>query len=288
MKPDWLKIRLATVNDYSQVKGHLNRFGLHTICESGSCPNLGECWGAGTATFMILGDLCTRACRFCNVKTGKPLGLDTEEPGRVAQAVKLMKLKHCVITSVTRDDLADGGSEVWAETIKAVRRLNPGTTIETLIPDFKGRTEDIQRVVDAKPEIISHNLETVRRLTKALRVYAKYDVSLSVIKYISESGIISKSGIMLGIGETEEEVLQTMDDLLSVGCQIMTIGQYLRPAKDNMEVTEYVSPDVFKKYKVAGMDKGFQHVESSPLTRSSFHSGEQLNKILSLKPRSLN
>jgi lipoyl synthase len=279
-KPDWLRIKLPATNEYSYIKTHLKKYNLHTICESGSCPNQGECWAAGTATFMILGNVCTRSCRFCNVETGKPTEADCEEPEKIAEAVKALKLKHCVITSVTRDDLKDGGAEIWAETIRAVKRKNPATTIETLIPDFKGIKEDILKVIDAKPDIISHNLETVRRLTKELRVYAKYDTSLSVIKIISESGIISKSGIMVGIGETEDEVYETMDDLLKAGCKIFTIGQYLQPAKDNLEVKEYIKPEIFEKYRQTGLVKGFEYVESSPLTRSSFHSSEQLGKIL--------
>jgi lipoyl synthase len=280
-KPDWLRIRLPSVNEYSYIKNYLNKFGLHTICESGSCPNIGECWGAGTATFMILGNTCTRSCRFCNVETGKPSEADKEEPEKIAEAVKELKLKHCVITSVTRDDLDDGGSEIWSETIKAIKQKNPETTIETLIPDFKGNIDDIQKVIKSGPDIISHNLETVKRLTKELRVYARYEISLKVIETIAQSGIISKSGIMVGIGETEEEVMETMDDLLSVGCKIFTIGQYLQPTKDNLPVTEYVTPETFEKYRIAGINKGFAYVESSPLTRSSFHSAVQLANIKS-------
>lgn len=279
-KPEWLRIKLPSANEYSNIKNKLSKHGLHTICESGSCPNIGECWAAGTATFMILGDICTRSCRFCNVQTGKPLEVVKEEPERIADAVQEMELKHCVITSVTRDDLADGGAEIWAETVRAVKRKNPQTTIEILIPDFKGQKELIEQVAEAKPDIISHNFETVRRLTKELRVYAKYDTSLSVIKYISETGIISKSGIMIGIGETEEEVLETMDDLLKSGCKIFTIGQYLQPSKENLPVTEYIKPEIFEKYRKAGIEKGFDYIESSPLTRSSFHSAAQLNSIL--------
>ena len=279
-KPDWLRRNLPSANEYAFIKNHLSRHELHTICESGCCPNIGECWAAGTATFMILGNVCTRSCRFCNVETGKPSEVDSAEPERIADAISELKLKHCVITSVDRDDLEDGGAAIWAETILAVKRKNPHITIEVLIPDFKGKTTDIQKVIASKPDIISHNLETVSRLSKELRVYAKYDTSLSVIKYISESGIISKSGIMVGIGETEEEVLQTMDDLLAAGCSIFTIGQYLQPSKDNLAVTEYVTPEIFEKYRLIGIEKGFKYVESSPLTRSSFHSSDQLNKIL--------
>jgi lipoic acid synthetase len=228
---------------------------------------------------MILGNVCTRACQFCNVETGKPLAPDINEPERIADAIKQLNLKHCVITSVTRDDLKDGGAELWAETVIAIKRKNPDTTIETLIPDFKGEKELINKVINAKPDIISHNLETVRRLTKELRIYAKYDTSLSVIKTISESGIISKSGIMLGIGETEEEVLTTMDDLLQAGCRIFTIGQYLQPSKENITVKEYITPETFEKYRLEGLEKGFYYVESSPLTRSSYNSAIQLKQV---------
>ena len=279
-KPEWLRVKFPSVNEYAYIKNHLNKFGLHTICESGSCPNIGECWSAGTATFMILGNICTRSCRFCNVETGKPTEADQEEPEKLAEAVKELKLKHCVLTSVTRDDLKDGGAEIWAETIKAIKRKNPETTLETLIPDFKGTTEDIQKVINAGPDIISHNLETVRRLTKELRVHAKYDTSLKVIETIAKSGIISKSGIMLGIGETEEEVLETMDDLLNAGCKILTLGQYLQPSRENLAVTEYIALEIFEKYRLAGIAKGFGYVESSPLTRSSYHSSEQLADIM--------
>jgi lipoyl synthase len=278
-KPDWLRIKLPSANEYSNIKNKLSKRGLHTICESGSCPNIGECWAAGTATFMILGDICTRSCRFCNVKTGKPEEVVKEEPEKIADAINELNLKHCVITSVTRDDLADGGAEIWAETVRAIKRKNPNTTIEILIPDFKGQKDLLDKVIESKPDIISHNLETVRRLTKELRVYAKYDTSLAVIKYISGSGIISKSGIMLGIGEKEEEILETMDDLLNAGCKIFTLGQYLQPSKENLAVAEYIRPEIFEKYKIAGMTKGFEYVESSPLTRSSFHSFEQLSQI---------
>lgn len=279
-KPDWLRIKLPSTEQYKYIKENLKNYKLNTICESGSCPNLGECWAARTATFMILGDICTRACRFCAVNHGKPGQLDENEPGNIALAVKTLNLKHCVLTSVTRDDLADGGAFIWADTIRKIKELNPKTTIESLIPDFNGNPDSIQLVIDARPDIISHNLETVRRLSKELRIKAEYDLSLEVIKQISNSGILSKSGIMVGIGETEAEVEQTMDDLLAVGCKIFTIGQYLQPAKENLEVKEYIKPEIFEKYKKTGMLKGFQHIESSPLTRSSFHSAEQLNKLL--------
>jgi lipoic acid synthetase len=270
-KPDWLKIRLSTSGEYQKVKQIVNQHKLHTICQSGDCPNMGECWSKGTATFMILGDICTRACKFCNVKTGKPLPIDVDEPQRVAESVKLMNLKHCVITSVDRDDLPDLGSLAWAQTIKKVKEINPFTTIEVLIPDFQGNTSFVQQVIDAKPEIISHNLETVRRLTPLVRTKAQYDVSLSVLKYIAANGGTAKSGIMLGLGETEQEIIQTVDDLAAVGCHILTIGQYLQPTRENYPVHEYITPAVFDKYKEIALAKGFKYVESAPLVRSSYH-----------------
>ncbi len=270
-KPDWLKIQIPIGEEYIKVKETVNEHKLHTICQSGKCPNMGECWGAGTATFMILGDICTRACRFCAVKTGRPDAVDWEEPMRVAKSIQLMKLKHCVITSVDRDDLKDGGSLVWEATIKAIKELNPATTIEVLIPDFKGNEENIQRVVDCKPDIISHNIETVRRLTKEVRRNSDYDRSLGVLNYVSQKGIRAKSGIMLGLGESEEEVLAAMDDLRNAGCEVMTIGQYLQPTKEHMEVGEFIKPEVFLKYKTIGLEKGFRFVESGALVRSSYH-----------------
>jgi len=270
-KPDWLKIQLPKGDDYAYVNGIVRDHGLNTICSSGKCPNVGECWGNGTATFMILGNICTRACKFCNVKTGKPLEADWKEPRRLAKSIKLMKLKHAVITSVDRDDLEDGGSGIWAETIIAIRKDNPTTTLEVLIPDFNGKQEDIQRVIDVKPEVISHNLETVRRLTPEVRSRAKYDLSLQVLKQISDNGIVAKSGIMLGLGETEEEIYQVMDDLLAVGVKVMTIGQYLQPSRQHLAVEEYITPEVFKKYETVGLEKGFTFCESTPLVRSSYH-----------------
>lgn len=270
-KPDWLKIKLPQKDSYAEVKKLVKDNNLHTICTSGSCPNLGECWDAGTATFMILGDICTRACKFCAVKTGKPLVVDKNEPIKLARSIKALKLKHCVITSVDRDDLPDGGASFWAEVISQIKKLNPEITIEVLIPDFNGNTKHIQLVIDAKPDIISHNLETIRRLTPEIRTKARYDRSLEVLKYIADSGIRAKSGIMLGIGESYDEVLETMDDLRTVNCEVMTIGQYLQPTKQNMEVQEYVMPEVFEQYKQAGLKKGFRFVESSPLVRSSYH-----------------
>lgn len=277
-KPDWLKIKLPKGVNYKNVRQIVSDNHLHTICVSGNCPNLGDCWGRGTATLMILGDICTRACKFCATKTGIPHPVDETEPERVAETVNLMNLNHVVLTSVDRDDLPDGGSEIWAKTITRIKEIKPGTTIEALIPDFQGNSDQIQTVIRSKPEIISHNLETVRRLTPLLRNKAIYDRSLQVIGQIANSGITSKSGIMVGIGEQFEEVLETMDDLLSVGCRIFTIGQYLRPTPYHIPVSEYVHPDLFEKYKQAGLNKGFKIVESSPLVRSSYHAENHINQ----------
>lgn len=272
-KPDWLKISLPQGKQYLDVKEIIARKGLHTICVSGKCPNLSECWGRGTASFMILGEICTRACRFCNVKTGSPQGIvDWGEPDRLAESIEKMNLKHCVITSVDRDDLPDFGAGFWATTIRRVKERNPEVTIETLIPDFNGVEELIYKVIEAGPEIISHNMETVRRLTPKVRSRARYDVSLKTIETIAKSGKVKpKSGIMVGLGETEEEVLETMDDLINVGCQVLTIGQYLQPTRKHLTVKEFVSPEQFRKYKTIGLEKGFQFVESGPLVRSSYH-----------------
>lgn len=269
--PEWLKMQRARGENYSRVKNLTARFGLHTICASGNCPNIGECWNAGTATFMILGDICTRACRFCATKTGKPLPPDPDEPGKLAAAVKILNLNHCVITSVDRDDLPDGGSSHWAMTITEIKKINPGITIEALIPDFDGKKENISRITEARPSVISHNLETVRRLTPEIRTKAKYERSLEVIRMIADSGIPAKSGIMLGLGETEDEVLETMDDLRNAGCRILTLGQYLKPAEGYMEPVEYIAPGKFEEYRLAGLRRGFDFVESSPLVRSSYH-----------------
>ena len=275
-KPEWLKVKLPIGEEFRKVRELVSVNKLHTICESGNCPNMGECWGAGTATFMILGNVCTRSCGFCAVATGKPSAVDQQEPARVAESVKLMRVKHCVVTSVDRDDLKDGGSEIWVNTIRAIRSASPGTTLETLIPDFQGIMENLQRVIDEQPEVISHNLETVRRLTKQVRVQAKYDRSLSVLKKISDSGVRTKSGIMLGLGETTEEVLETMDDLVTSGVSIMTIGQYLQPTKSHLEVVEYITPEMFAYYKTEGIRKGIRYVESGPLVRSSYHAEKHL------------
>ena len=270
-KPDWLKIKLPKGTNFTQVKSIVQRYNLHTICTSGKCPNMGECWAAGTATLLILGDVCTRSCKFCATKTGKPLPVDVNEPSNVAESIRLMGLKHAVLTSVDRDDLPDKGAGHWAATIKDVKRVNPETTMEVLIPDFDGEPNLIGLGVDARPDIISHNLETVRRLTPLVRSRAKYDVSLKVLKTIADSGVVPKSGIMLGLGETREEVLETMDDLLSVGCKVFTIGQYLQPTKEHLPVEAYVHPDVFEEYRQIGLAKGFKNVESAPLVRSSYH-----------------
>jgi len=275
-KPDWLKIKLPKGENYLKVKGVLEEHGLHTICTSGKCPNLGECWAAGTATFMILGDICTRSCRFCATATGKPFPPDPDEPRRVAHSVKTMQLKHVVITSVDRDDLPDGGAAIWASTIRAIREHCPGTTLETLIPDFGGDYDNLQILIAEQPEIISHNLETVRRLTSQVRSAAKYERSLEVLKYIAARGITTKSGIMVGLGETEEEVLETMDDLRKANCSILTLGQYLRPTKEHLPVVEYITPEQFETYRIAGLQKGFTHVESKPLVRSSYHAEKHI------------
>lgn len=270
-KPEWLKIKLPKGFKTSQVVGLLNEKGLHTICSSGMCPNRGECWGNGTATFMIGGNICTRNCKFCNVTSGKPLPLDTKEIDEIVESVKSLKLKHVVITSVDRDDLPDYGANHWANMIRALKKECPGVTMEVLIPDFRGRTELIDLVIAEGPDVISHNLETVRRLTPQVRSVATYETSLKVLNHISKAGIRAKSGIMLGLGETEEEILETMDDLLSVGCEVMTIGQYLQPSKKNYQLKEYIHPDTFAEYGKIGKEKGFRHIESSPMVRSSFH-----------------
>lgn len=270
-KPDWLRVKLPTGKEYKKVRDIVSEHDLHTICESGSCPNMGECWGAGTATFMILGNICTRSCGFCAVKTGKPMPVDVAEPTRVAESVKLMDVKHCVLTSVDRDDLDDGGAEVWAATVRKIREISPQTTLETLIPDFKGEWENLDYIIEVAPEIVSHNLETVRRLTKKVRIQAKYDRSLEVLRRLKDAGMKTKSGIMAGLGETEEEVVETMEDLRNVGCDVMTIGQYLQPTPKHLPVAEFVRPEVFKKYEKIGLEMGFRFVESGPLVRSSYH-----------------
>ena len=276
-KPKWLKVKLPTGQAYKNIRGVTKSHNLHTICESGNCPNMGECWGAGTATFMILGNICTRSCGFCNVMTGRPLAVDILEPKNVARSIKLMGVKHAVITSVDRDDLEDGGVSIWVETINEIRKQNPETTMETLIPDFKGRLKDIQPIIDVAPEVVSHNMETVRRLTKKVRIQAKYDRSLDTLRFLNEGGVKTKSGIMLGLGETEEEVIETMHDLRSVGVSILTIGQYLQPSKKHLLVVEFITPEQFAKYKDIGLSLGFKHVESNPLVRSSYHAEKHIH-----------
>lgn len=275
-KPDWLRVKLPVGKEYAHVRSLVDKHKLHTICESGNCPNMGECWGAGTATFMILGNICTRSCSFCAVATGRPLAPDFDEPERVATSVQLMNVKHCVITSVDRDDLKDGGSVIWAETINAIRRSSPETTLETLLPDFKGVWENLERVLETRPEVVSHNLETVRRLTREVRIQAKYDRSLECLKHIAAAGLRTKSGIMLGLGETEDEIYEAMDDLLANGVHILTLGQYLQPTRKHHPVVEYIHPDLFAKFKEVGMEKGFRVVESGALVRSSYHAEKHL------------
>ena len=271
-KPNWLRVKLPTGEKYKHVRNLVDTHRLHTICESGNCPNMGECWGEGTATFMILGNTCTRSCGFCAVATGRPEPIDWNEPQRVAEAIYLMKVKHAVITSVDRDELKDGGSIIWYNTIKAVKSLNPNTTLETLIPDFKGEKENIQRIIDASPEVVSHNIETVERLTKQVRIQAKYWRSMEVLKTLKQKAVRTKSGIMLGLGEKKEEVIQTMRDLSNVGVDVITLGQYLQPTKKHLSVVRFVHPDEFAEYREIGYGIGIDYVESGPLVRSSYHS----------------
>ena len=275
-KPKWLRVKLPIGENYKKVRALVDEHKLHTICESGSCPNMGECWGEGTATFMILGNICTRSCGFCAVQTGKPLAADLLEPNRVAHSVKTMGVKHAVITSVDRDDLKDGGSEIWAATVTAIRKESPNTTLETLIPDFMGKWENLQAIIDVAPEIVSHNLETVRRLTKQVRIQAKYDRSLEVLFRLKKGGMRTKSGVMLGLGETEEEVIETMEDLRSVKVDILTLGQYLQPTPKHLPVQEFITPEQFDKYKELGLKMGFRYVESGPLVRSSYHAEKHI------------
>lgn len=275
-KPKWLKVKLPTGENYRKVRSLVDEHKLHTICESGNCPNMGECWGEGTATFMILGNICTRSCGFCAVATGKPLEADPFEPARVANSVKLMGVKHAVITSVDRDDLSDGGSEIWVKTVELVRSKSPGTTMETLIPDFAGNWENLQRIIDVAPDIVSHNLETVRRLTKQVRIQAKYDRSLEVLFRLKKGGMRTKSGVMLGLGETRDEVIETMEDLRSVQVDILTLGQYLQPTRKHLPVQDFVTPEQFKEYEELGLKMGFRFVESGPLVRSSYHAEKHL------------
>lgn len=276
-KPDWLKIQLPSGKEFVEVKRNIDEHKLHTICQSGKCPNQNECWGAGTATLMILGNICTRSCQFCNVATGRPEEADPFEPARVAQSVKLMGLKHAVITSVDRDDLKDGGSMIWAKTVELIRKKNPGITLETLIPDFQGKWDNLQRIIDVNPEVVSHNLETVKRLSRKVRVQAKYERSLEVLKRLKEGGVNrTKSGIMLGLGESHDEVIEAMDDLRSVNCDVLTLGQYLQPSKKHLEVAEFITPEKFKEYGEIAKSKGFVHVESGPMVRSSYHAEKHI------------
>ena len=275
-KPDWLKVKLPTGESYKKVRNLVSEHKLHTICESGNCPNMGECWGAGTATFMILGNVCTRSCDFCAVSTGKPEEVDVFEPARVANSVKLMNVKHAVITSVDRDDLQDGGADMWVKTVSAIRRKSPDTTLETLIPDFAGKWENLQRIIEVAPEIVSHNIETVRRLTKKIRVQAKYNRSLELLLRLKKGGMKTKSGLMLGLGETEEEVVETMQDLRSVEVDILTLGQYLQPTPKHAEVKDFITPEKFDEYQKLGLEMGFRFVESGPLVRSSYHAEKHL------------
>lgn len=275
-KPEWLKISIGANERYTETKRIVDSHCLHTICSSGRCPNMGECWGKGTATFMIGGDICTRCCKFCNTQTGRPLPLDPNEPTHVAESIALMKLSHAVITSVDRDDLPDLGAAHWARTIQEIKRLNPETTVEVLIPDFQGRKELVAQVIEARPEIISHNMETVKRISPLVRSTAHYETSLEVIRQVAASGTTTKSGIMVGLGETPEEVEELMDDLRQAGCQILTIGQYLQPSHKHYPVAEYVTPTQFVSYKEQGLAKGFDQVESAPLVRSSYHAERQI------------
>jgi lipoyl synthase len=275
-KPDWLRVKLPIGKNYLQVRSLVDQYNLHTICQSGNCPNMGECWGAGTATFMILGNICTRSCGFCNVFTGRPTELDWDEPRRVAEAIQLMKVKHAVITSVNRDELSDGGASIWASTINAVRAANPETTMETLIPDFMGKTSSLDLIIEAHPHVVSHNIETVERLTKQVRVQAKYARSMEVISYLKKGGMRTKSGIMLGLGESFEEVIQTITDLHTAGCDVLTVGQYLQPTTNHLPVARFVPPAEFAEIKLRAHQIGFKRVESGPLVRSSYHSENHL------------
>ena len=275
-KPDWLRVKLPIGEDYRRVRNLVDEYKLHTICQSGNCPNMGECWGAGTATFMILGNVCTRSCSFCAVKTGKPTEYDEDEPARVAEAIFLMKVKHAVITSVNRDELKDKGAEIWHQTVKKIKELSPDTTIETLIPDVKANWEALEKMISAGQEVVSHNMETVESLYRKVRPQAKYDRSLEQIRRTKDFGKRTKSGIMVGLGETKDEVLKIMDDLAKHGCDVLTIGQYLQPTKMHIEVAEYVHPDTFAMYKAEGMQRGFDFVESGPLVRSSYHAERHL------------
>jgi lipoic acid synthetase len=278
VKPKWLRVKLPTGKKYTALRGLVDKYKLNTICTSGSCPNMGECWGEGTATFMILGNICTRSCGFCGVKTGRPEIVDWEEPEKVARSIKIMGIKHAVLTSVDRDDLKDMGSIMWSETVSAVRRMNPDITLETLIPDFQGLRKHIDRIIDVAPEVVSHNMETVRRLTREVRIQAKYERSLSVLKYLKDNGQRrTKTGLMLGLGETRDEVIETLQDLKDANVDVLTIGQYLQPSKRHLPVKQFITPDQFKEYETIGLDLGFRHVESSALVRSSYKAQKHIH-----------
>ena len=277
-KPKWLRVKLPTGKNYTELRGLVDKYKLNTICTSGSCPNMGECWGEGTATFMILGNICTRSCGFCGVKTGRPETVDWDEPEKVARSIKIMNIKHAVITSVDRDDLKDMGSIIWAETVKAIRRMNPHTTLETLIPDFQGNTRNLDRIIEVAPEVVSHNMETVKRLTREVRIQAKYERSLDVLRYLKEAGQNrTKTGIMLGLGETKEEVLETIQEVRNANVDIITIGQYLQPTKNHLPVKRFVELEEFEEYRIFAEQLGFRHVESSPLVRSSYHAEKHIH-----------
>lgn len=277
-KPKWIRVKLPTGKKYTELRSLVDKYKLNTICSSGSCPNMGECWGEGTATFMILGNICTRSCGFCGVKTGRPETVDWDEPEKVARSIKIMNIKHAVLTSVDRDDLKDMGSIMWAETVKAVRRMNPNITMETLIPDFQGIEKHIDRIIEVAPEVVSHNMETVRRLTREVRIQAKYDKSLGVLKYLKDQGQRrTKTGLMLGLGETRDEVIETLHDIKNADVDVVTIGQYLQPSKKHLPVKQFITPDQFKEYETIGLDLGFRHVESSALVRSSYKAQKHIN-----------
>lgn len=277
-KPNWIRVKLPVGKNYSNLRSLVDKYKLNTICSSGSCPNMGECWGEGTATFMILGNICTRSCGFCGVKTGRPDSVDWEEPEKVAKSIQIMKIKHAVITSVDRDDLTDMGSIIWAETIKSIRRLNPGITLETLIPDFQGIEKHLDRIIAVKPEVISHNIETVERLTREVRIQARYSRSLDILKYLKDKGVNrTKSGLMLGFGEREDEVIKTIHDLRNANVDVLTIGQYLQPSKKHLQVKNFINPEIFKKYETIARDLGFIHVESGPLVRSSYKAQKHIH-----------
>lgn len=277
-KPKWIRVKLPTGKNYRELRTLVDKYKLNTICQSGSCPNMGECWGEGTATFMILGNICTRSCGFCGVKTGKPLDVNWDEPEKVARSIKLMKIKHAVLTSVDRDDLKDMGSILWAETVNAVRRISPGTTMETLIPDFQGITKHIDRLIEVHPEVISHNMETVKRLTREVRIQAKYERSLEVLSYLKEAGQKrTKTGLMLGLGEENAEVFQTIEDIKNANVDVITIGQYLQPTKKHLPVKKFVTPEEFNEFGDFARSLGFRHVESSPLVRSSYHAEKHIH-----------